>query len=350
MLHEERISDLRFYAERGVLAPHQTDDLIQATWSAQEHTCPFCGEANSWHRGMVVQNGQHVAWVCMLCAVLMIGAKREKPPRPVGQLTTERVVPIPPGYALVWISTSWIPEGRLKSDWNAVDVNRLLGHHTTDRVWAAILEDPTIARLTRPDDFADQDCAWAPVLIEDEYAGGSRRDRIKPFFCREEEIQTTQFLQRTMGFHINDATTVKLRLRDETTINRCVLTQQLLKAIPRMSPKERRQHIPRIGLCDKEYWDAARPDAANNVHAHALSTEFDEDSIVYMIPFRNCGQFYCADQAGEWMSSVNEYANEVGFDFASEIEAESEKEVSLWSSVFGDALIPEDARQNGQSV
>lgn len=350
MLHEERSADLRFYAERGVLAPHQTDDLIQATWSAQEHTCPFCGEANSWHRGVVVQNGQHVAWVCLLCAVLMIGAKREKPPRPVGQLSIERVVPLPQGYVLLWISTLWIPTDRLNPNWNAVDVNRLLGHQTTDRIWAAVLEDSTAARLTRPDDFANQDSVWAPVIIEDQFPGTSLRNRIANFFSTHEEIQTTLFLERTLGFHTNDADTVKVRLKDGTESNAFVLREQLLNAIPRMSPVERRQLIPRIGLCDREAWDSAKSDAAHSIHAHALSSELQKDVIVYMIPFRNCGQFYCADQAGEWMASINEYADEVGFDFAAGIEAEPKKDVSLWSSVFGDALIPEDAPPKEQRV
>lgn len=343
MLPEERSEDLRFYAERGVLAPHQTDDLIQATWCAQEHTCPFCGETISWHRGVVVQNGHHVAWVCLLCAVLMVGAKREKPPRPVGHLSTERVVPLPPGYVLAWISTSWIPTGRLNPNWTAVDVNRLLGHQATDRIWAAILEDPTAARLTRPEDFADQDSMWAPVLIEDRHPGTSLRNRVANFFCTHEEVETTLFLQRIFGLDTNKADTFEVRLKDGTVSHRFLLRKQLLNGVPRMPPIERRQLIPRIGVCDRESWDSAKSDAAHNIHPYAVSTEIEEDIIVYMIPFRNCGQFYCADQAGEWMTRINEYANEVGFDFAAEIVAESEKEVSLWPSVFGDALVPEDA-------
>jgi len=278
----------------------------------------------------------------------MIGARRDKPPRPIGQLPTERIVPLPPGFVLTWISTSWIPKGQLHANWDAIDVNRLLGYEATDRIWAAIFEDPTIARLTRPEDYGEPESDWAPVLIEDRQPGTPQRNRLATYFCTEEEVKTTLFLQRELGFRTNDAATTEVLRRDGTVSNRFVLTERLLKAIPEMSPSERRRLIPRIGLCDADTWNSARADVSHNIRAHALSTVFEKDVIVYMVPFRNCTQFYCTDRSDEWMASVNQYADEVGFDFAPQAAPEDRAKRSLWSAVFGDALIPEDAPRKEQ--
>ena len=108
LLSGESCSKLQISAKRGVLSAHQTDDQVHTTWTCQEETCPICRERIPWHRGMVVQNGHQLIWVCMVCSILEIGAIKKQPPRVIRELPTERITPLPPGYVLAWLNTIWI--------------------------------------------------------------------------------------------------------------------------------------------------------------------------------------------------------------------------------------------------
>jgi len=351
MLPDESCSVLRTSAERGVLAAHQTDDHLHTTWTCQDGTCPICREHIPWHRGLVFQNGHQMAWACMVCSILEIGARKKQPPRPIGQLPIERVVPLPPGYIVAWLNTLWIPSSDGPVNRSAIDVAKLLGHEATTSIWAAILEDRTAARLTRPDDFDEPDSTWRPFLLEDPFPESKLSTRLLRYACSKEELKTTLFAHTEVGYPEITEDLAEIETESGKTNTIFMLQDKHLKALPGMPSEDRCKFVPRIGVTSRESWEDTHSNTAFGIHELSLSTPYDQQHILYMIPFRNCGDFYRLEEGRSWMKSLNAYCNEVGFDFGSDIDEQSLTERTLWESVFGDALVPDESvAENAESA
>ncbi len=342
LLSGESCSKLQISAKRGVLSAHQTDDQVRTTWTCQEETCPICREHIPWHRGVVYQNGHQLIWVCMVCSILEIGAMKKQTPRAIGKLSTERVVPLPPGYTLAWLNTTWISPINGHVDLPATDVARLIGYEETAQIWAAILEDRTAARRTRPEDFDDPKSPWRPFLLEDPFPKTTLGERLLGYVCTKEETATTIFVHNEMGFPEITDDLVKIETESGNTNTIFMLRDRHLKVLPGMSSKDRCHFVPRIGVASRECWEDTHSNTAFGIHELALSTPYDQQHILYMIPFRNCGDFYRLEKGRSWMNSLNEYYSQVGFNFGSEIDVRSLTERTLWESVFGDALVPDE--------
>lgn len=342
LLSGESCSKLQISAKRGVLSAQQTDDHVRTTWTCQEETCPICREHIPWHRGVVYQNGHQLIWVCMVCSILEIGAMKKQPPRAIGDLSTERITPLPPGYVLAWLNTIWISNKNVPVNRSAIDVAKLIGYEATTQIWAAIFEDRTAARRTRPEDFDDPKSPWCPFLLEDPFPKTTLSEHLLGYVGTKEETATTNFVHTEVGFPeiAEDLEEIETESGETNTI--FMLRDRHLKALPGMSSKDRCRFVPRIGVASRECWEDTHSNTAIGIHGLALSTPYDQQRILYMIPFRNCGEFYFKEQGHSWMHSLNEYYHQVGFDFGSEIDVRSLTERTLWERVFGDALVPDE--------
>lgn len=343
MLSGESCSKLQISAKRGVLSALQTDDQVRTTWTCQEETCPICRERIPWHRGVVYQNGHQLIWICMVCSILEIGAIKKQPPRVIRELPTERITPLPPGYILAWLNTTWISPINGRVGLSATDVAKLIGYEATTQIWAAILEDRTAARLTRPEDFDDPKSPWRPFLLEDPFPETRLSKRLLRYVCTKEETATTHFIHTEVGYHDMIGAHAEIELKGGETAQISLLEDTRLKELSDMSSETRCRRVPRMGLVSRECWEDTHSNTKFGIHELALSTNFDEKRVLYMIPFRNCGEFYFQEQGRSWMNSPNEYYRQVGFDFRSEIDARSLTERTLWESVFGDALVPDES-------
>jgi len=343
LLSGESYSKLQISAKRGVLSAQQTDDHVRTTWTCQEETCPICRERIPWHRGVVYQNGHQLIWVCMVCSILEIGAMKKQPPRAIGDLSTERVAPLPPGYVLAWLNTIWISNKNVPVNRSAIDVAKLFGYEATTGIWAAILEDRTAARLTRPNNVDEPDSTWRPFLLEDPFPERTQSERLLGYAGSKEELKTTHFVHTEIGFPEITEDLAKIETESGNTNTIFMLWDRHLKALPGMSSKDRCQFVPRIGVASRECWEDTHSNTAFGIHELALSTPYNQQHILYMIPFRNCGDFYRLEKGRFWMNSLNEYYSQVGFDFGSEIDVRSLTERTLWESVFGDALVPDES-------
>ncbi len=342
LLPGESCSKLQISAKRGVLSAHQTDDQVRTTWTCQEETCPICREHIPWHRGVVYQNGHQLIWVCMVCSILEIGAMKKQTPRAIGNLSIERVVPLPSGYTLAWLNTLWITSSDVPVNRSAIDVAKLIGYEATSLIWAAILEDRTAARLTRPEDFDDPKSPWRPFLLEDPFPKTTLSEHLLGYVCTKEETATTNFVHTEVGFQDPICRQVEITNAGGDTGNVPLLVDDRLKRLPGMSSEDRGRFVPRIGLASRESWEDTHSNIVFGIHELALWTPCDQQHILYMIPFRNCGEFYFQEKGRSWMNSPNEYYSQVGFDFGQGIDKRSLTERTLWESVFGDALVPDE--------
>ena len=340
MLNQEAVLLLRRTAELGVVAPKQTDDLLRACWMSQECTCPVCAEEVPWHRGLVYQNGHQVAWVCIVCALLEIQEfKRTLPER--ARPSKERQVPLPPDHVIAWLNTKWIPQDENEPPPSALDVARTIGREATDRIWAAIIEDPKAARLSRPEGDLLESREWTPFIL---HKGPHRIDRsaqLLTYIGTQEEISTTDFIHRSLGIESGDYSTQIGITEDQSEIELCEIPDAVMAKIPDMSGESRRDMIPRLGLIDRTLWECQNHTDPFSIQSLARAAKFPGGMLLYLIPFGSCGDFYSTRNDHQWMSRMTDYCDEVGFDFATVNDADAATRQSLWQRIFGDMLIPD---------
>lgn len=228
---------------------------------------------------------------------------------------------------------------------------KLIGYEATTQIWAAILEDRTAARLTRPEDFDDSKSLWRPFLLEDPFPETRLSNRLLRYVCTKEETGTTHFVHTEVGFQDLICRQVEITNGGGETGNVPLLVDDRLKRLPGMSAEDRGRFVPRIGVASRECWEDMHSNTGFGIQELALWTPCDQQRVLYMIPFRNCGEFYFQEQGRSWMNSPNEYYSQVGFDFGSEIDVRSLTEKPLWESVFGDALVPDESvAENAESA
>lgn len=340
MLNQEAVLLLRRTADLGVVAPKQTDDLLHACWTRQERTCPVCAEEVPWHRGLVFQNGHQVAWICMVCALLEIQEfKMTLPER--SRPSKERQVPLPPDHVIAWLKTEWIHQNEKASAPSALDVARMIGREATDRIWAAIIEDPKAARLSRPKGELWKSREWTPFVL---HKGPHRFDRatqLLTYIGSQEEITTTDFIHHDLGIKSSDYSTHIQNTEDRGEIELCKIPDAIMAKIPDMSAESRRNMIPRLGLIDRNLWESQNRTDAFSIQSLARTAEYPGGMLLYLIPFGSCGYFYFTRNDPEWMSHMGEYCDEVGFDFAEVTDEGAATSQSLWQRIFGDLLIPD---------
>lgn len=332
---------LREIAERGVMCAQQFEENLHTTWRGQQGECPFCREDIPWHRGILFQNGHEVAWVCMLCALLEVGARKKQGGVQIGANPVERTVPLPPGFRLVWINAQRITRNDQEPLPTASQIARLFGCEMDLRVWAAAIEDKDTVRLVRPREANEPDSPWRPFLIKGDLGLARREDLLEDYLETNEETTTTKFVHQAIGLDVAELPAVPFESGGGNRIDYPLLDEEILREIPSMNGIQRRACVPRMGLVLKDVWESVKAENPSGIHKHALSCSFDEEYQAYLIWFSSCGAFYYPGDTPPWGTKGNVFMPEVGFGFALQSNASPINSEGLWACVFADALTPE---------
>jgi len=262
---------LREIAERGVMCAQQFEENLHTTWRGQQGECPFCREDIPWHRGILFQNGHEVAWVCMLCALLEVGARKKQGVAPIGVNPVERTLPLPPGFRLVWINAQRITRNDQEPLPTASQIARLVGCEMDLRLWAAAIEDDRAVQLVPPRDANDPESPWRPYLIRGNPRLVKRRDLLADYIDTEEETLTTKFVHQAIGLDVTELPGVQFKSEGEEPLEFPRLEERTLREIPSMNGIQRRACVPRMGLVPKDLWESVKADDASGIPSHALS-------------------------------------------------------------------------------
>lgn len=159
------------------------------------------------------------------------------------------------------------------------------------------------------------------------------------------ETSTSNHVHIVNGLICDELETIQATHRPGLNDALPVLSEEVLYAVPTMSSEVRRTRIPRIGLTPQTCWETARSEVEHGLASVAVSTPYDDDLQLYLIPFHACADFYWPGVDQPELTDPRVYISEVGFDFAPEIDFKKAQERSLWEAVFGEALIPEGSSE-----
>ena len=340
MLSPEEQVGLNQIVVGGALAQGQDEITICATWRHQRGTCPICGENVPWHRGILFQRGLDMAWVCLLCTLLSKDLYRNGPPRAIGVHDPERQVPLPPNYACAWVNGNLLPRKKDAPLPTAIEAARQLGHDSTPAIWAAIIEDPNLARLKPPSDQAAAFEDWLPVLI---YQGENYRNpkaRILSYAGSEKELKTSHYIHQLAGVSSIIFRSYSCFYFDQERVFPLVDEQDLLR-FSGMTSKERYCSIPRVGVVEKRVWQSISKEDPKGLAQLARIAFLDEDFLLYLVPFSKCDLFYSSNALEQSKRENPEWYDSVGFDIGEYYGAETTSAEPLWQRVFGNIMVPE---------
>jgi hypothetical protein len=336
MLSEENRLQLLKIFVGGVLVTEQTDELIHATWRKQTGVCPVCYEEHPWHRGVVFQFDAYPTWVCMVCAVSFKATTAQRESRRRVQ-QPKASIPTPPGFELVWVRTSWLP--RLPADpaITSIRVAKGLGVESAPVVRAAIVEDPNVARITRPKDYDPESDAWLPYLLKGKV---HRKDSslLPSYVGTDEELVTTEFIHEQLGLEIGAFESLEIDMEHGPTTLPYVEGDRLHQ-VHAMSPAERCHLVPRCGLVERDVWEAM-PKTDFDGLGLALKLPLPEGLMMYFLPYHSCPHFYRVAGHLPWLSGPDDLADKVGFHLGRFWNPWDMESAPLWERVFGDALVP----------